>query len=62
MPTNSESYVWIGLDQPAFETRENRVGYIVEVAPLVIGCLGGGVGKLGKNVQKVIETELYWTD
>ena len=26
--------------------------------PLVLGCLGGGIGKLWKNVQKLIEAEI----
>ena len=43
--------------QLAFETREKRVGYKVEIFPLVIGCQGGGVGKLLKNLQAVIDTE-----
>ena len=57
---NIEAKVKEKLDkyqQLAFETRENRVGYRVEVVPLVLGCLGGGIGKLWKNVKKVIETE-----
>ena len=57
---NIEAKVKEKLDkyqQLAFETRENRVGYKVEVIPLVVGCLGGGIRKLWKNVQKVIETE-----
>ena len=57
---NIEAKVKEKLDkyqQLAFETRENRVGYKVEVIPLVIGYLGGGIRKLWKNVQKVIETE-----
>ena len=41
----------------AFETRESRAGYKVEDIPLVVGCLGGGIGKLWKNLKKVIETE-----
>ena len=57
---NIEAKVKEKLDkyqQLAFETRGNRVGYKVEIIPLVIGCLGGGIRKLWKNVQKVIETE-----
>ena len=38
-----ESY---GNQQLAFETRERREGYTVEVTPFVIGCLGGGIKKL----------------
>ena len=57
---NIEAKVKEKLDkyqQLAFETRGNRVGYRVEVVPLVLGCLGGGIRKLRKNVQKLIETE-----
>ena len=57
---NIEAKVKEKLDkypQLAFETRENRVGYRVEVVPLVLGCLGGGIGKLWKNVKKVIQTD-----
>ena len=57
---NIEAKVKEKLDkyqQLVFETRENRVGYRVEVVPLVLGCLGGGIEKLWKNVKKVIETE-----
>ena len=57
---NIEAKVKEKLDkyqQLAFETRENRVGYRVEVVPLIVGFLGGGIGKLWKNVEKVIETE-----
>ena len=43
--------------QLAFETREKRAGYRVEVVPLIIGCLGGGIRRMCKNVQKVIENE-----
>ena len=46
---NIEAKVKEKLDkyqQLAFETRENRVVYKVEVIPLVIGCLGGGIRKL----------------
>ena len=57
---NIEAKVKEKLDkyqQLAFETREHRVGYRVEVVPLIVGSLGGGIGKLWKNVEKVIETE-----
>ena len=47
----------VKYQQLAFEMREGRVGYRVEIVPLVIGCLGGGVEKLLKNVQSVINTE-----
>ena len=30
--------------QFAFELKERRPGYRVEVIPIVIGCMGGGVG------------------
>ena len=32
--------------QLAFEFREKRPGYLVEIIPFVIGCLGGGMKKL----------------
>ena len=43
--------------QLAFETREKRAGYRVEVVSLIIGCLGGGIRRMCKHVQKVIENE-----
>ena len=58
--SNIEAKVKEKLDkyqQLAFEMRENRVGHRVEIVPLVIGCLGGGVGKLLKAVQSVLDTE-----
>ena len=58
--SNIEAKVKEKLDkyqQLAFEMRENRVGHRVEIVPLVIGCLGGGVGKLLKAVQSVLGTE-----
>ena len=39
----------------AFETMENRPRYAVEVVPVMIGCLGGGVENAGKLVEKLIE-------
>ena len=57
---NIEARVKEKLDeyqQQAFEKRENRFRYRDEVFPLVFGSLGGGAGKLWKNVQNVIETE-----
>ena len=58
--SNIEAKVKEKLDkyqQLAFEMRETRVGHRVEIVPLVIGCLGGGVGKLLKAVQSVLDTE-----
>ena len=42
--------------QLAFETREKRMGYRykVEIIPLVVGCLNGGIGRLLKNIFRVI--------
>ena len=34
--------------QLAFETRERRPGYVIEVVPVIIGALGGGM-KMLKN-------------
>ena len=43
--------------QLAFETREKRPGYSVEVVSVIIGCLGGSVKKTGKVMAKLIEDE-----
>ena len=37
--------------QLAFEIRERRVGFMVEIVPLVIGCLGGGMEKLEEHKE-----------
>ena len=39
--------------QQAFETREKR-RYRVEVVPVIIGCLGGGVKDATRAVRKII--------
>ena len=31
------------------------VGFIVEIVPLVIGCLGGGMVKLEEQIKKLIK-------
>lgn len=43
--------------QLAFETREKRLGFHVEIIPLVIGCLGGGIKKLQQQIKKLIPHE-----
>ena len=40
--------------QLAFEIREKRMGYKVEIVPLFVGFLGGGIGRLLKNVFRII--------
>ena len=40
--------------QLAFETREKRMRYKVKIIALVVGCLDGGIGRLLKNVFRVI--------
>ena len=40
--------------QLAFEVRERRPGYRVEVIPIVIGCMGGGVGVMREQVRKIL--------
>ena len=40
--------------QLAFEVRERRPGYKVVVIPIVIGCMGGGVGVIKKEVRKIL--------
>ena len=42
--------------QLAFETREKR-RYTVEVVPVIIGCLGGGVEDATRAVRKIIGDE-----
>ena len=44
--------------QLAFEIRERRPGYTVEVIPFVIGCLGGGMKKLEEQMAKLIPEKL----
>ena len=39
--------------QLAFEIRERRPGYRVEVIPIVIGCMGGG-GVMREQVRKIL--------
>ena len=41
--------------QLAFEIRESRVGFIVKIVPLVIGCLGRGMVKLEEQIKKLIK-------
>ena len=41
-----------------FETREKSMEYKVEIIPLVVGCLGGGIGRLLKNVLRVIGDQI----
>ena len=43
--------------QLAFEVRERRPGYQVEIIPIVIGCLGGGMREAEKQVRKLINDE-----
>ena len=40
--------------QLAFEDRERRPGYRVEVIPIVIGCMGGGVRVMREQVRKIL--------
>ena len=43
--------------QLAFEIRERRPGFRVEIVPVIIGCLGGGMTDLEKQVGKLIDEE-----
>ena len=43
----------------AFEIRERRPGYTVEVIPFVIECLGEGMKKLEEQMAKLIPEELW---
>ena len=40
-----------------FEMREMREGYMVNIIPIVIGCLGGGMKELKTDMQKIFEYE-----
>ena len=41
----------------AFELRERREQYRVTVVPLVIGCLGGGIKQLTKDIKVLFKPE-----
>ena len=40
--------------QLAFEVRERRQKYRMEVIPIVIGCVGGAIGVMREQVRKVL--------
>ena len=40
--------------QLTFEVREIRPGHRVKVIPIVIGCMGGGVGLMREVVRKIL--------
>ena len=40
--------------QLAYETREKRKNYEVNVIPLIIGSLGGGVNAIQRNIENVL--------
>ena len=44
-------------EQLAFETREKRHGYIVNIVPVIVGCTGRGGKELIKQIRKVIEDD-----
>ena len=43
--------------QLAFEMREERPQYRVEIVPIVISCLGGGMKQVECQVKKIIKDE-----
>ena len=43
--------------QLAFKMREKRPEYRVEIVPIVIGCLGGGMKQVECQVKKIITDE-----
>ena len=47
----------------AFKMREKRLDYRVEIVPIVIGCLGGGMKQVKCQVKKIIKDEggARWT-
>ena len=40
--------------QLVFEVKERRPEYKVEVIPIVIGCMGGGVGVMREQIRKIL--------
>ena len=42
------------FQQLSFEVRERRPGCRAEVIPIVIGCMGGGVGVMREQVRKIL--------
>ena len=40
--------------QLAFELRERRPGYVINIMPVILGCLGGGMVRLEDQISKVI--------
>ena len=38
-----------------FEIRKRRVGFVVEIVPLVVECLGGGMEKLKEQIKKLVK-------
>ena len=43
--------------QLAFEVRERNKEYKVVVVPIIIGCLGGGVGKTIREERRIFEND-----
>ena len=43
--------------QLAYEIREKRPGYHVDIIPVVIGCMRRGANKLREQIAKVLEME-----
>ena len=38
-----------------FELRERQQGYIVKVIPVIIGCCGGGLRELKRDLQEIFD-------
>ena len=49
--------MFLAFQQPAFEVRERRQGYRVEILPIVIECLGGGMKQVQEQVKKILQDE-----
>jgi hypothetical protein len=44
--------------QLAYEIRERRPGYRVEVIPVVLGCMGGGITRMRNYVRRILQEEV----
>ena len=43
--------------QLCFELRERREGFMVNVIPTIIGCLGGGIKQLKESLKRISEND-----
>ena len=43
--------------QLCFELCERREGFTVNVIPMIIGCLGGGIKELKESLKRIFEND-----